>query len=109
MTASKALNDGVDARIAAEQRGRPGSAVSFREAFWLATGGAGEVLDLRVGKLAVGYQFDAIVIDTRAAGSDIYIDTAEDTPEDRLQKIIYNARRNNISRIWVDGRALNIQ
>lgn len=109
MTASKALNDGVDARIAAEQRGRPDSAISFREAFWLATVGAGEVLDLRVGKLAVGYQFDAIVIDTRAAGSDIYIDTAEDAPEDRLQKIIYNARRNNISRVWVDGKAVNIQ
>lgn len=107
--ASKALNDGVDARITAEQRGRPGSAISFREAFWLATGGAGEVLDLRVGKLAVGYQFDAIVIDTRAAGSDIYINTAEDAPEDRLQKIIYNARRNNISRVWVDGKAVNIQ
>ena len=109
ITASKALNDGVDARIVAEQRGRPGSAISFREAFWLATGGAGEVLDLRVGKLAVGYQFDAIVVDTRAAGSDIYIDTAEDAPEDRLQKIIYNARRNNISRVWVDGKAVNIQ
>lgn len=109
LIASKALNDGVDARIAAKLRGRPGSEVSFREAFWLATAGAGEVLDLRVGKLAVGYQFDAVVIDTRAAGSDIYIDTAEDAPEDRLQKIIYNARRNNISRVWVDGKAVNIQ
>jgi len=62
-----------------------------------------------VGKLAVGYQFDAIVIDTRVAGSDIYIDTAEDAPEDRLQKIICNARRNNISRVWVDSNAVNIQ
>lgn len=52
ITPGKALNDGVDARIAAEQRGRPDSAISFREAFWLVTGGAGEVLDLRVGKLA---------------------------------------------------------
>lgn len=109
LTASKALNDGVDARIAAEQRGRPGSVISFREAFWLATAGAGEVLDLKVGKLEVGYQFDAIVIDTRAAGSDIYINMAEDAPEDRLQKIIYNARRNNISRVWVDGNAVNIK
>ncbi|MGX5110184.1 guanine deaminase [Enterobacter cloacae] len=109
ITASKALNDGVDARTAAEQRGRPVSSINFREAFWLATAGAGKVLDLRVGKLAVGYQFDAIVIDTRAAGSDIYIDTAEDAPEDRLQKIIYNARRNNISRVWVDGKVVNIQ
>ncbi|MEG6305673.1 guanine deaminase [Enterobacter ludwigii] len=91
ITASKALNDGVDARIKPEHRGRPGSAVSFKEAFWLATAGAGGVLELPVGKLEVGYQFDAIVIDTRAAGSDIYIHPAEDQPEDRLQKIIYNA------------------
>lgn len=109
ITASKALNDGVDARIKPEHRGRPGSAVSFKEAFWLATAGAGGVLELPVGKLEVGYQFDAIVIDTRAAGSDIYIHPAEDQPEDRLQKIIYNARRNNISRVWVDGKAVKVQ
>lgn len=109
ITASKALNDGVDARIKPEHRGRPGSAVSFKEAFWLATAGAGGVLELPVGKLEVGYQFDAIVIDTRVAGSDIYIHPAEDQPEDRLQKIIYNARRNNISRVWVDGKAVKVQ
>ncbi|MGP6456070.1 guanine deaminase [Enterobacter ludwigii] len=109
ITASKALNDGVDARIKPEHRGRPGSAISFKEAFWLATAGAGGVLGLPVGKLEVGYQFDAIVIDTRAAGSDIYIHPAEDQPEDRLQKIIYNARRNNISRVWVDGKAVKVQ
>ncbi|HHA1934900.1 TPA: guanine deaminase [Enterobacter ludwigii] len=109
ITASKALNDGVDARIKPEHRGRPGSAVSFKEAFWLATAGAGGVLELPVGKLEVGYQFDAIVIDTRAAGSDIYIHPAEDQPEDRLQKIIFNARRNNISRVWVDGKAVKVQ
>lgn len=109
ITASKALNDGVDARIKPEHRGRPGSAISFKEAFWLATAGAGGVLGLPVGKLEVGYQFDAIVIDTRAAGNDIYIHPAEDQPEDRLQKIIYNARRNNISRVWVDGKAVKVQ
>lgn len=109
ITASKALNDGVDARIKPEHRGRPGSAVSFKEAFWLATAGAGGVLGLPVGKLEVGYQFDAIVIDTRAAGSDIYIHPAEDQPEDKLQKIIFNARRNNISRVWVDGKAVKVQ
>lgn len=109
ITASKALNDGVDARIKPEHRGRPGSAISFKETFWLATAGAGGVLGLPVGKLEVGYQFDAIVIDTRAAGSDIYIHPAEDQPEDRLQKIIYNARRNNISRVWVDGKAVKVQ
>lgn len=109
ITASKALNDGVDARIKPEHRGRPGSAVSFKEAFWLATAGAGGVLELPVGKLEVGYQFDAIVIDTRAAGSDIYIHPAEDQPEDKLQKIIFNARRNNISRVWVDGKAVKVQ
>lgn len=109
ITASKALNDGVDARIKPEHRGRPGSAVSFKEAFWLATAGAGGVLELPVGKLEVGYQFDAIVIDTRAAGSDIYIHPAEDQPEDKLQKIIFNGRRNNISRVWVDGKAVKVQ
>ncbi|HGG6428071.1 TPA: guanine deaminase [Salmonella enterica subsp. enterica serovar Kottbus] len=103
ITASQVLNDGVDSQLSSEQRGQSDSVVTFREAFWLATGGGGEVLDLPVGQLKEGYLFDAIVIDTCSPGSDILI-RKDDTPHDILQKLIYTARRSNISAVWVDGK-----
>lgn len=106
ITASKALNDGVDPQLPCAQRGRPGSAISFTEAFWLATGGGGEVLGLPVGQLKAGYLFDALVIKTNCADSDIFISEGEDTGHDILQKIIYNTRRSNIAEVWVNGQRI---
>lgn len=106
ITASKALNDGVDPDLPPAQRGRPGSAITFKEAFWLATGGGGEALDLPIGQLKEGYLFDALVIKTNCADSDIFISQGEDTGHDILQKIIYNTKRSNISEVWVNGQKI---
>lgn len=106
ITASKALNDGVDPALPPAQRGRPGSAISFKEAFWLATGGGGEALDLPVGQLKEGYLFDALVIKTNCEDSDIFISVGEDSGHDVLQKIIYNTQRSNISEVWVSGKKI---
>lgn len=86
-----------------EKRGNQGSAITFKEAFWLATGGGGQVLDLPVGQLKEGFFFDAIVIDTNIFGSDIFIQN-DDVPLDILQKIIYNTQRVNIIDVWVGGK-----
>ncbi|MBJ2117463.1 MULTISPECIES: guanine deaminase [Proteus] len=103
ITASKALNDGVNSQLSAEQRGCSGSEITFKEAFWLATGGGGEVLDLPIGQLREGYLFDAMVIDTNVTSSDILI-REEDSSHDILQKLIYNTQRINITDIWVGGK-----
>ncbi|EGI25816.1 guanine deaminase [Escherichia coli TA206] len=102
ITASKALNDGVNSQLPPELRGCPESSVSFREAFWLATGGGGKVLDLPIGQLREGYLFDAMVIDTTGDESDINI-RDDDTTDDILQKLIYTTHRNNICEVWVNG------
>jgi len=106
VTASRALEDGVDPGLDAAERGRPGARIDFREAFWMATTGGGLALDLDVGLLAPGYAFDAIVVDTRAPDSDVLVWDDIDSAEDVLQKIIYNAGRRNIRKVWVDGRAV---
>lgn len=106
VASSRALTDGVDASLPAESRGRPGSAIDFIEAFWLATAGGGIVLDLPIGLLAPGYSFDAIVIDTRAADSDLVVWPELDGPEDVFQRIVYSAGRQNIRKVWVAGRAV---
>ncbi len=108
ITASKALNDGVDPQCSPEKRGCPGSAITFKEAFWLATGGGGEVLELPIGQLREGFLFDALVIDTNSTGSDILIREQEDTSDDILQKLIYNTQRSNICEVWVEGKKLSI-
>ena len=72
----------------------------------MATAGGGQALGLDVGLFKPGYAFDAIVVDTRIPDSNLMVWTELDTDDDILQKIIYNADRRNIARVWVQGRAV---
>ena len=103
VTASRALEDGVNPDLRTEERGTTGARIDFREAFWMATAGGGEALGLKVGKFERGYEFDAIVVDTGAPDSNLIIWEDMDEGDDILQKIIYNADRRNIKRVWVQG------
>ena len=69
----------------------------------MATTGGGRALKLDVGLFRPGYAFDAFVVDTAAADSNLVIWKEFDSTEDVLQKIIYNAGRTNIQRVWVQG------
>jgi guanine deaminase len=104
VTASRALEDGVNPQLSRERRGTPGTRIDFREAFWMATSGGGLALDLKVGLFAPGYAFDAIVIDTSIPDSNLIIWEGIDEGDDLVQKMIYNADRRNITRVWVQGR-----
>lgn len=104
VAASGSLEDGIDPARPARRRGRPGSRIDFAAAFHLATAGGGEVLDLKVGRFAPGYRFDAIAVDVAGADSNIVIQDDADTGEDVLQKIVYGACRQDIRRVWIDGR-----
>lgn len=103
VTASRYLAGGVDATLPQQARGVPGSSIDFKEAFWMATTGGGQALNLNIGLFKEGYAFDAIVVDTKVTGSNLVIWDELDQAEDVLQKIIYNASRQNIRRVWVQG------
>ena len=103
VNASRALEDGVDPALDASVRGRPDSRVDFRTAFWLATAGGADALDLPVGRFEPGCSFDAMLVDARRPGSNLMIWPDADTLEDVLQKIIYNAGPEDIRRVWVQG------
>jgi guanine deaminase len=103
MVASRALQEGVNATVKSENRGVPGASINFKEAFWMATAGGGEALGLKVGRFNEGYCFDAIVVDTAVAESNLIIWSDMDSLEDVLQKIVYNARRPNVRTVWVQG------
>ncbi len=101
--ASRALEGGVDPAQSRDGRGRAGARIGAIEAFWLATAAGGVALDLPLGLFAEGYQFDAIVVDTQTPNSNLRL-YPDDTGEDVLQKIVHNAGRADISKVWVTGR-----
>jgi guanine deaminase len=104
VAASRLLEDGVDAAIPPDRRGRPGSRIDFGTALYLATAGGADVLDLPVGRFAPGCHFDALLIDPAAPGGTIRIYDDLDTIEDIVQKIVFTASRPNIAGVWVGGR-----
>ena len=106
VTASRALEEGVDPEQVASDRGKPGTRIDFREALWMATAGGGRALDLKIGLFEPGYAMDAIVIDTTVEDSDLRVWDEIDDVEDIVQKIIYNAHRSNISAVWVQGKQI---
>ncbi|MEP0960429.1 MAG: guanine deaminase [Roseobacter sp.] len=99
VTSSRMLEDGVDPAKPANDRGRDSSRIDFRDAFWLATGGGAEVLDLPVGFFEAGRQFDAILVNL----SDGHLGS----PDDLLQKIIMRATPAEIKETWVAGRRVS--
>jgi guanine deaminase len=107
VAASRALEDGVDPALPAAERGTPGSRIDFREAFWMATAGGASALGLKIGRFAEGYAFDAIVVDTGVDDTDLSVWDGLDSADDILQKIVYNAGRQNIRAVWVQGRRVS--
>jgi guanine deaminase len=106
MTAARALHDGVDGRIQAPKRGAAPARITPDEAFWLATAGGAEALDLPVGRFQAGLRFDALVVDVAAPHSNIVL-ADDDGPADILQKILCNAGRADIASVWVEGRLVH--
>ena len=97
------LEDGVDPSRGSPDRGSPNSRINFKEAFWLATAGGAEALDIPVGRFEKGYKFDALLIDPHVLGTNIPISALGDQAEDLFQAIVYNCARVNIRDVWVDG------
>jgi guanine deaminase len=107
VSASRALEDGVDPALPPGERGTPGSSIDFREAFWMATAGGARALGLNTGRFAAGCAFDAIVVDTRVDDSNLTTWESMDSYDDVLQKIVYNAGRSNVTAVWVQGRLVS--
>lgn len=106
VVAARNLESGVDPDLERSQRRRPDSRIDALTAFWLATAGGGMALDLPVGVFREGFQFDAVLLDPEAPGSNLRIDPDE-APADILQKIIYLANRTNIREVWVANRRVH--
>ena len=103
---SRTLESGVDRTLNATCRGVADSRISYKEAFWMATTGGGLALKTDIGVFKPGYYFDAIVVDLDAEDSNVVMWPELDGQEDLLQKILSNANRQNICKVWVNGQTV---
>jgi len=97
VTMSRVLNDGVDARRAPSERGVAGSSIDIVTAFWMATAAPADDLAIPVGTIAVGRQFDAIVVH-----APVGVDAGD--PRHRFERLVRLASAEDITATWVDGR-----
>jgi guanine deaminase len=101
VAASRMLASGVDPDRPAAERGRPGAAVDWREAFHLATAGGAAALDLPVGAFRPGLRFDAVAV--RDAAAVAGGPAALAAPEARLARLLHGAGREDIRAVYTDG------
>jgi guanine deaminase len=100
---SRMLEDGVNADLPATERGVSYSRITLNEAFYFATAGGGESLSLPIGRLAESYAWDVQIIDTKVETAKLPLFDEEEKLQDIFQKIIYLARPENISQVWIQG------
>lgn len=75
-------------------------ALTFKEAFYLATKGGGNFFG-KIGSFEVGYEFDALIIDDTSISSD---DSC--TLEERLERFIYIGDDRNIIHRYISGQLI---
>ncbi len=100
---SRALTDGVDARLGPGRRGVDGSAIDILTAFWLATVGGAEVLGIPAGRIDPGHAFDALAIDI-GPESGVEVWPEVDDWSRIFEKVVRGAAPTNITHVWVAGR-----
>ncbi len=104
VTVSRMLEDGVDPRRAAGERGVPESRIDTVTAFHVATAGGAELLGIPVGSFEVGRKFDAFSVDLETPGSVLRQWDEVDDEARLFEKIVRVAASSDITNVWVDGR-----
>lgn len=102
---SRNLASGVDARLGAGERGGvPEALMTLDQAFYLATVGGAEALNIRAGRLEPGYAWDVQLVDVHAPGNDLPVFESDEDPAITFQKIMNLSTPANIRAVWVQGR-----
>lgn len=107
VTASRMLEDGVDAALPPTERGVPNSRLSIVDAFYLATVGGANLLDEPVGLLEVGRQFDAIAVTTSRPNSALRSWPEVDDHARVFEKVVRLASSGDIDHVYVAGKRVS--
>ena len=103
IVSARALENGVNPNTYRDKRGCPHSRIDFADAFYLATKGGADVLNILAGSFEKENYFDALLIDTEIDNAKISIQDGVDQDEDIIQKMVMLATRSNILKTWVGG------
>ncbi|KAG7309277.1 hypothetical protein JYU34_005217 [Plutella xylostella] len=106
-----AMRRAMDVSQHLQLQGQADAAISWREAFYLATLGGAKALSLadKIGSFEVGKEFDALLINVYKDGGpidchDYSVDTTEtEVGESMLQKFIYLGDDRNIEKVYIKG------
>ena len=107
VTASRLLEDGVDAAVSSSVRGVPHSRLSILDAFYLATVGGAELLGQPIGLIEVGRQFDAIAVTPNRPNSALKTWPEVDDHGRLFEKVIRLCAASDIDHVYVDGRRVS--
>ncbi|MGK4105919.1 guanine deaminase [Limosilactobacillus vaginalis] len=94
---SQMLEDGVDSRKKADERGVKDSRITMPNAFYLATVGGAQALHLKTGKLEEGYQADFQIVNGHPA-------LMKMTSADIFQRLMYQTEQQDIQEVYVAGK-----
>lgn len=107
--ASKSLQHQEDTKARLDESYEPKCHdIDYRHAFYLATLGAARALNLhdRIGTLAKGYEFDAVVLSVGSDNVDVF---GTDSVADVFQKLFHLGDDRNIKRVFVQGRDVTVK
>ena len=104
VTASRMLEDGVDASRDAGDRGVANSRVDVVGAFHAATLGGANMLGIAAGLIEPGRAFDAIVVNADSGESGLHYWDGIDDEARLFEKIVRLAGPSDITSVWVAGR-----
>jgi guanine deaminase len=106
VTASRLLEDGVDARQPVGERGVADSRLDTVMAFWLATVGGAFALGLPAGLLKTGHVFDAFVVTLGQPSSPLRAWDDIDDDQRTFEKIVRLAGPADVTQVWVNGQSV---
>ena len=94
---SRLLNDGVDSEITPDLRGKHDSAITAKNAFYMATVGGAKSLNLVTGQIKEGYAADLQIVHAK------YPTFGQQVPEDTFEKLMYQTTVSEIDHVMTQG------
>ena len=94
---SQMLTDGGDSSLATATRGVKDSRITMANAFYLATVGGAKALQLKVGKIAPGFQADFQIVNGHQPLMKLSI-------ADVFQRLMYQTEQQDIQSVYVAGK-----
>lgn len=94
---SRMLTDGVNSQLPAQHRGVADSQITAATAFYLATAGGAEALNLAAGRIAAGCRADLQVVRAHRLWGN-------ETTADVFERLMYQTEAADVKNVYVNGR-----